>query len=471
MANPEYRMAAPINLCVEEGEQVAIIGDNASGKTRLAEVLTGHYRLKDSAMRYDFGPGAKQYVSDNVKFITFRDSYGSADAGWYYQQRWNQMDIDPETPTVRQALQQFLDYAHAEDGTEERRRFDQLVEMFHLGRLMDEYIITLSSGELRKFQLTKLLVSMPRMLIIDNPFIGLDSPTRRQLSDLFETLAGEYGITFVLIVAREEEIPSFITHVIPVKDLQVLPKQPRSKFCTHRDTCTGISMSESISDENAPEVLHLRNVSIRYGQRTILKDLTWVVRQGEHWALTGENGSGKSTLLSIVCADNPQAYACDIDIFGRRRGTGESIWDIKKHIGFVSPEMHRSYSKPLPALDIVTSGLFDTAGLFRTPTDEQREACRHWMERFGISHLAERSFMKISSGEQRLCLLARAFVKSPALLILDEPMHGLDENARSRVRDIIEDYCTDKSKTLIMVTHYLEELPSCIDHSLVLKKN
>lgn len=471
LANPEYKMAAPINLSVEEGEQVAIVGDNAAGKTRIAEVLNGHYRLRGAAMHYDFGPDAKHYVSDNVKFISFRDSYGSADAGWYFQQRWNQMDIDPETPTVGQTLQRFLDDAHAEEGTAERRRFEQLVEMFHLERLMDEYVITLSSGELRKFQLTKLLISMPRMLIIDNPFIGLDFATRCQLSELFETLVRECGITFVLILAREEEIPSFITHVIPVKGLDVLPKQPRSEFSAHSDRYAAVPVVEGASDTDAPEVLRFRNVSIRYGKRTILKDLNWVVRQGEHWALTGENGSGKSTLLSIVCADNPQAYACDIDLFGRRRGTGESIWDIKKHIGFVSPEMHRSYCKSLPALDIVTSGVFDTVGLFRTPTDEQRDACRHWMEVFGIQHLAERDFMKLSSGEQRLCLLARAFVKSPALLILDEPMHGLDDATRSRVRSIINDYCSDPSKTLVMVTHYMDELPSCIDHSLVLKKN
>ena len=182
--------------------------------------------------------------------------------------------------------------------------------------------------------------------------------------------------------------------------------------------------------------------------------------------MEGANGSGKSTLLSLVCADNPQAYACDIELFGRRRGTGESIWDIKRHIGYVSPEMHRAYMRDLPAIDIVASGLHDSVGLYVRPRPEQRETCLHWMNRFGIGHLADRTFLRMSSGEQRLCLLARAFVKSPDLLILDEPFHGLDDDNRLLATRIIEDYCSDPSITLIIVSHYANELPSNITHHL-----
>ena len=212
-------------------------------------------------------------------------------------------------------------------------------------------------------------------------------------------------------------------------------------------------------------------MSIRYGERTILKDLDWTVRLGEHWALSGDNGSGKSTLLSLVCADNPQAYACDISLFGHKRGSGESIWDIKRHIGYVSPEMHRSYKQNIPAIQIVASGLKDTIGLYVRPNEAEREQCRKWLEVFGIGHLADRKFMEMSSGEQRLVLLARAFVKEPDLLILDEPLHGLDDENRVMVKEIVDKYCEDPSRTLIYVTHYKEELPHCIDHSIFLKKN
>lgn len=191
-------------------------------------------------------------------------------------------------------------------------------------------------------------------------------------------------------------------------------------------------------------MLRFNHVSIRYGQRTILKDLDWTVKQNEKWALGGENGAGKSTLLSLVCADNPQSYACDIELFGRKRGSGESIWDIKRHIGYVSPEMHRAYLKDLPAIDIVASGLNDSVGLYVHPRPEQRAVCEWWMDIFGIAGLKDRTFLKLSSGEQRLCLLARAFVKDPELLILDEPLHGLDDRNRQLTREIISAFLPTK---------------------------
>jgi molybdate transport system ATP-binding protein len=215
----------------------------------------------------------------------------------------------------------------------------------------------------------------------------------------------------------------------------------------------------------------MNNVSIRYGKRTILKELNWTVHNGERWALSGQNGAGKSTLLSLVCADNPQSYACDIALFGQPRGKGESIWDIKKHIGYVSPEMHRAYQRNIPAIKIVASGLNDSVGLYVKPEEEEYAKCRFWMDIFGLKGLEDITFLNLSSGEQRLVLLARAFVKDPELLILDEPLHGLDNTNRRLVKDVIEAFCQRKNKTMIMVTHYKEELPNCIDHHLFLVKN
>ena len=212
-------------------------------------------------------------------------------------------------------------------------------------------------------------------------------------------------------------------------------------------------------------------MSIRYGERTILNDLDWVVKLGEKWALSGQNGSGKSTLLSLICADNPQSYACDISLFGRPRGSGESIWEIKKHIGYVSPEMHRAYLKNLPAIDIVASGLHDSVGLYKKVHADDKAVCEWWMDIFGIAELKDRNFLYLSSGEQRMVLLARAFVKDPELLVLDEPLHGLDIYNRRLVKDVIDTFCQREGKTLIMVTHYEEELPDCIGHRLYLKRN
>lgn len=224
------------------------------------------------------------------------------------------------------------------------------------------------------------------------------------------------------------------------------------------------------NDYHTDEVIKMQQVSIRYGERTILKALDWTVRNGERWALSGQNGSGKSTLLSLVCADNPQSYACDITLFDRPRGSGESIWDIKKHIGYVSPEMHRSYQHDLPAIRIVASGLKDSVGLYVKPNEDEFAICRFWMDIFGLEDKYNRTFMKLSSGEQRLVLLARAFVKDPQLLILDEPLHGLDLVNRRLVKDVIETFCERRNKTMVMVTHYEEELPTIITNKIYLTK-
>ena len=225
------------------------------------------------------------------------------------------------------------------------------------------------------------------------------------------------------------------------------------------------------NDYRCQRVVEMHNVSIRYGERTILRDLDWTILNGERWALSGQNGSGKSTLLSLICADNPQSYACDITLFDRPRGSGETIWDIKRHIGYVSPEMHRSYKRNLPAIRIVASGLMDSIGLYAVPNEQDYDKCRFWLDIFGVGELAERPFLQLSSGEQRLILLARAFVKDPQLLILDEPLHGLDLWNRRLAKDVIETFCQRQGKTLIMVTHYQTELPNNITHQKFLARN
>ena len=217
--------------------------------------------------------------------------------------------------------------------------------------------------------------------------------------------------------------------------------------------------------------IEMRGIDKSFGGNAVLKGAGFLLDDGEVHALMGENGAGKSTLLSLVCADNPQSYACDINLFGRKRGTGESIWEIKKHIGYVSPEMHRAYLKNLPTIEIVASGLHDSIGLYKRPQQEQIAICEWWMDIFGIVRLKDKPFLQLSSGEQRLALLARAFVKDPELLILDEPLHGLDTFNRRRVKKVIEAFCRRRDKTMIMVTHYESELPDVISDRIFLKRN
>lgn len=469
--NPLVRLSHPVSLDFLAGEHIAIVGPNGSGKSLLVDMLTGKYPLREGELTYDFSPSSTQTAYDNIKYIAFRDTYGSADANYYYQQRWNAHDQE-DAPLVRDLLGEIKDEAL------ERRLFD----LFRIEPMLDKKIILLSSGELRKFQLTKTLLTAPRILIMDNPFIGLDAQTRELLFSLLEQLTRLSSVQIVLVLSMLDDIPSFITHVVPVYDKSVGKKMEREAYLQAFAACDKPLPADELQQrilqypyENtnftSAEVVKLNKVSIRYDDRTILKELDWTVMRGEKWALSGENGAGKSTLLSLVCADNPQSYACDISLFGRKRGTGESIWEIKKHIGYVSPEMHRAYLKNLPAIEIVASGLHDSIGLYKRPKPEQMAACEWWMDVFGIAALKDKPFLQLSSGEQRLALLARAFVKDPELLILDEPLHGLDTYNRRRVKKIIEAFCRRRDKTMIMVTHYENELPATITHRLFLKRN
>lgn len=464
---PEWNLAEPVNFYLNEGEHLAIIGRNGGGKSMLVDMITGKHPVQPDAISYAFD---KPYC--NLKYISFCDTYGGDnDRTYFLQQRWNQTEIDEETPTVGAKLEEA--FLLSGDDTPKRRAFQhQLYQLFNLDDLLDKYIILLSSGELRKYKLAASLFTNPKVLIVENPFIGLDVETREQVRALLKTLTEKQGIQMILVLSKMDDVPEFITRVIKLDGKKFVSDLKVRQYVTERCPFSFEVKPSKAVPPVPQEIIKFNHVNIRYGERTILKDLNWVVLKGEHWSLSGQNGSGKSTLLSLVCADNPQSYACDISLFGHKRGTGESIWDIKKHIGYVSPEMHRSYKKNIPSLQIVASGLKDTIGLYSRPTKEEKDLCIEWMNVFGIKHLADRNFQEISSGEQRLVLLARAFVKFPDLLILDEPLHGLDLCNRNMVKAIVDRYMfSNPERTLIYVTHYENELPTCIDNSLYLKKH
>ena len=469
--HPLYRMAEPVNFTLNKDEQLALVGPNGGGKSLLVDILTGKWPLLLNEVAYHFGDTGSNLMYDHIKYIRFRDSYGDFDSNFYYQQRWNSQDMEI-TPLVKDLLPDASDADLK----------DSLYDLFGITPLLDKHIILLSSGELRKFQLVKTLLSKPKVLILDNPFIGLDGKTRSLLQDLLEQLIRTTHLQIILVLSKTDDIPKYMTHVVRVENRTCGPKLTLtdylSSFKPSKDNqlseqkaslLQGLKMKEGM---NLPdEVVKMDDVTIRYGERVILDSMNWTIRKGQKWALCGDNGSGKSTLLSLICADNPQSYACHISLFGNRRGSGESIWEIKKHIGYVSPEMHRAYSKNLPAIDIVASGLHDTIGLYKRPHPDELEVCEWWMDLFGIADLRNRNYLQLSSGEQRLVLLARAFVKDPDLLILDEPLHGLDMKNRQLVKEIIETFCNREGKTLIMVSHYPDELPPCITHTLCLKRH
>ena len=455
--NPEQRLKAPVNFTFNKGEAVAVVGRNGAGKSLVANIIMDTFPLIQGKAEYMFEQ-TPEWVYQKIKLLAFKDAYGADDSSYYYQQRWNSTEQEGY-PTVEEFLGSGI--------LEKSGLFDMKA---HAGYRL----VHLSSGELRKVQIIKALSSEPELLIIDNPFIGLDAESREEFSAALKEISKKVGI--ILLLSDLLALPDFITHVYAVKECADFRKYTVKEYL--RDSPfkaeTGrreLPEQKRVAILNLPAakesgseyVVRLKDVTIAYGGKTILDKVSWDIKRGEHWALSGHNGSGKSTLLNLITADNPQSYACDIELFGRKRGSGESIWDIKREIGYVSPELHRAFQKNVSVRDIVASGLLDTVGLYVKPPKEKMPLCDFWMDMFGIGGIAEKMFLRISSGEQRLALLARAFVKDPQLLILDEPLHGLDTCNRMLTREIIETFCRRPGKTLIMVTHYPQELPSCID--------
>ncbi len=462
------RFGEPVNWQIKEGEHWVIIGSNGAGKTLLTDLLLSKYALKEGEISY-LKDGVQESVSSVVKSVAFRDIYSIIDAqNSYYQQRWNKGD-EQEVPLVKDLVAEA-----------DKEWLATLVEWFGIAELMEKQVNLLSSGELRKFLIVRSLLSKPRILILDNPFIGLDAASRIVLNDLFMRLSQLGNLQIVLVLSNPQDIPDMITNVLPVYQKRLLKSLSRKEFLADNDLIqqlfgyveteySDVVTVDTVDNSQYEYAALLRNIHIKYDNRTILDNLDWQVKRGEKWALLGANGSGKSTLLSLICGDNPQAYANDITLFDRRRGTGESIWDIKKRIGYISPEMHLYYLKNVCCLDVVGSGFYDTIGLYKKYDENQKKIALEWMALLGVKHLRDVSFLNISSGEQRLVLLARVFVKNPDLLILDEPLHGLDVANKKRVKALIERFC-GKDKSLIYVTHYQEEIPDVVDKQLVLTK-
>lgn len=462
----DIAFSKPINWTIQEKENWAIVGPNGAGKSLLIDILIGKHALKTGNIE----TLNNRQISSVVKSVAFSDIYSIVDTqNSYYQQRWN-TSCEADSPLVRSLFAKG-----------EKAWVDRLINAFNITDLIDKEINLLSSGELRKTLIIRSLLSKPQILVLDNPFIGLDFKSRDSLNTLFKNLSDLDGIQIVLVVSDPRDIPELITNILPIKDKNILEPTTRVDFIKNTEFINDlfdkertINLSQIINNTQNnlitfTNALVFNNIKVKYGNRSILNDLNWQVKKGDKWALLGENGSGKSTILSLVAGDNPQAYANDITLFDRKRGTGESIWDIKKRIGYISPEMHLYYLKNVPCIDVVASGFFDTIGLYKKCNDAQKEIAIKWMELFGIEKIKDRSFIQISTGEQRLALLARVFVKNPDLLILDEPLHGLDIENKKHIKKIIEDFCTS-DKSLIYVTHYEEEIPHIVDKKLRLKK-
>jgi len=469
----ENFMLSDTNWEIKKDQNWAILGPNGSGKSSLVGALIGHVPVVKGKVTRNFpktAHGTIGYVSLELhQRLIAREE--DRDEARFFSGR---MD------TFAKARQTILSADHHEDV--EDPNFERIVEHLEIGYLLDRGIRFLSTGEMQKVLIARALMKSPKLLILDEPFEGLDDKSKERLGNTIAGLMDE-GMQIILVTHRFEEILRPITHVLCLKDCQVFLHGARDEVLKpenldrlyNRKGPVTISLphqedGEAVSQEGKPEVfVDMKNTTIKYGDTPVLENLNWAMKRGENWAIVGPNGAGKTTILSLIIGDNPQAYANEIYLFGKRKGSGESIWDIKRRIGVVSSELQIHYRKRMKAIDVVLSGFFDSIGLYRKCNAEQLAVAEQWVRLLGIAYGSE-WYDQLSYGQRRMVLLARSMVKSPILLILDEPCQGLDRSNRKVILDLI-DHIGRKTKTHVLyVTHHQNEIPSCITHVLNLER-
>ncbi len=453
-----------ISVEINAGEQWLIFGEAGEGKTLLAHTLAGNHAYRGSI---DFiAPDKKTkgvgvvVVDQQHRFLDLQNQ-----SNFYYQQRYNAIDAEG-TITVSEALAVF---------DEERDDYfskSLLTAIFHLDHVLNEPLIQLSNGENKRLQILKAVLQSPALLILDEPFTGLDADGRKMLEGILAGLANA-GQHMILLSSRTF-VPSSFNRFARLQNGTLRFLKNPSEILDTGDSFRDVPFKDfptsmQFSYPDFSYAVRMRNVHVVYDGKKILDGINWEIKRGVCWGLSGHNGAGKSTLLSLITADNPQAYANEIYLFDRKRGSGESIWEIKQKIGYLSPELQLYFDPAATAFTALASGLFDTIGLFRRLSADQEQYVNDWLEFLDCAAYGNRLLSSLPAGLQRMILLGRAMIKTPPLLILDEPCQGLDRAQTALSLHMIDRYCAHFRASLIFVSHYREEFPTSISQHLCLQ--
>lgn len=472
------------------GEQWAVLGPDGAGKSLLIEAMLGRVPLVDGDLRGPCAWGSKTgktapQVVAHVSPLTQRQL--AVQESSFYQSRWHS-GVEEGLRTVAQ----FLSLESVEERNpfevgprrggqrEFLRRRENFVRWLRIKGLVSRKLVHLSNGEMRKTLLVHALLKSPRLLILEDPFAGLDVTTRQLLHRVIARLM-RAGTPVLVATNRPDEIPAATTHLLLINGHQIVAQGPkRAMLRVWQERFGGrLSKASSLpSDQRGSSrikaaigepLVEFRNVTVKSGRKVILQEVTWTLREGECWALSGPNGAGKTTLLNLIQGDHPQAYAQNIRLFGRLTDSTRTLWQMRQRLGWMSPELHQHYPGEWKAREVVCSGFYNTVGLYETCSRAQRRAANQWLLELGLAHTAEEPFGELTFGQQRLVLLARAAVKRPQLLILDEPCQGLDAAQRRTMLSVVDRVVSHTGASLIFVTHHAREIPRCITHRLRLE--
>ena len=452
-----------LNFKINKNENWQIGGPSGTGKTTLAKIISGEIKNFEGNIKINFDENSelKQKVVYISNWYQFTNLEG--DRNFYYQQRYNKFAKN-DTLTVFAELNHF-----AQKEQLDFKNVEKYLEIFDFQNFKEQQLIELSSGEHKKLQLVKAFWLKPQILIIDQPYTGLDVKSRKNLNQIFENLTQE-GIS-LLLINNDDEVPSCINRFAEIKNGSFLELTHHSEI-TKGEERTPKELPYFLQKPpktNAREMVKLENVNVSYGEKKVLKNINWQLNEGERWLLQGPNGSGKSTLLSLLNGDHPQAYANQIYLFGKKRGSGESIWDIKEKIGIISPELHWYFDLNANVAQTIASGFFDSMSLYQKLSFEQQQKLEQILHFFDLKDDKNKKLNTLSLGKQRLALLARTIVKNPELLILDEPCQGLDVQQTKYFNRVVDDLCKS-GHTLIYVGHFESQLPESLSHKLILEK-
>jgi molybdate transport system ATP-binding protein len=419
-----------------------VYGDNRSGIERFVDQFRPMYKPSPSSETFD--------IPENLGIVSFKDQQEIFER----EVRNDESDfldrIDPGTPA-----REFI--ANLESN-------QRLIEQLRLGHVLDSGYRQLSSGESRKLLILKAISEGAVHLLIENPYDGLDIESCAEFDRIMKLLI-DRGLAIMVVLSRFSDIPPWCTHLAWIEAGVMVESgsvgEVRGRIESKQNNGDWKLIIEDFQENNLGagevELIRLVDGHARYGERTIFSGFDFVVKQHQHTLISGPNGAGKSTLLGLVTGDHQDCYTNELYLFGNRRGSGESIWDIKKEMGIVSPALHREHYIPGNCLHIVVSGFFDSIGLYSKPTPYQLERAAAWLSVIGLASLQQKPFRTVSYGEQRLILIARALIKMPRLLVLDEPTHGIDDANRARLLDFLELIVERRISTIVYVSHRRDE--------------